>query len=65
MWSRMMSRGLLYSTVIIGVDFWLLTVITEAVAVSWNDLESGLRAKIMAVDFAGTSMLIVSTLWIL
>ena len=61
----MMSRGLLHSTVIIGVDFWSLAVIAEAVAVGWNDLESELRTKIMAIDFAGTSMLFVSTLWVL
>ena len=65
MWSRMMSRGILYSTVIIGFNFWLLAVIIGAVVVGWNDLESAVRKQTMMMDFVGVGALILVTLQIL
>jgi hypothetical protein len=62
MWSRMMSRGVLYSAVIVGFNFWLLAVITGAIVLGWNDLQSELRMKTMAKDFVGVGALIVVTL---
>jgi len=49
MWLCMSSsRGILYSTVIVG----------------WNDLDNGLGMKKIAIDFVGVGMLIVVTLTI-
>ena len=60
----MMSRGILYSAVIVGLNFWLSAVIAGAVIVGWNDLKSEVRMKTMAIDFVGVGLLIVATLWI-
>jgi hypothetical protein len=65
MWSRMMSRAVLYSTVIVGFNFWLLAVIAGAIVLGWNDLESELRMKTMMIDFVGVGALILVTLQIL
>jgi len=63
MGSRMMSRGVLYSVVIVGLNFWSLVVIAGAVVVGWNDLESTVRKQTMAIDFIGVGILIVVTLY--
>ena len=64
MWSRMMSRGILYSTVVVGLNIWLLAVLAGAVVVGWNDLECTARKQTMVFDFAGVGVLIAATLWI-
>jgi hypothetical protein len=65
MWSRMMSRSILYSTVIVGVNAWVLALIVGAVVVGWNDLECTFRKQTIAKDFFGVSLLIVVTLWLI
>ena len=61
MWSRMMSRGIVYSTVIIDFNFWLFAVIAGAIIVGWNDLDVSKRNITLAMDISGASMLIVIT----
>jgi len=65
MWSRMMSRGILYSSVMVGFNFWLIFVITGAVVVGWNDLASTVRKQTIAIDFIGVGGLIFVSLTIL
>ena len=65
MWSRMMSRGILYSTMIVGFNFWSCAVIAGAIIVGWNDLEGTIRKQTMMMDFVGVGALILVTLQIL
>ena len=61
MWSRMMSRGIVFSTMIVGFNLWLIAVLAGAIIVGWNDLDVSNRTKTLAFDIAGATMLIVIT----
>lgn len=64
MWSRMMSRAVLYSLVIVGFNLWAIPVIAGAIIVGWNDLDAKIRYRTIGIDLAGVFMLIALTGWI-
>ena len=64
MWSRMMSRGILFCTLVSGLNLWLLAIISGAILVSWNDLDASKRKQTFAMDFFGVTILILITLGI-
>jgi hypothetical protein len=64
MWPRMMNRAVIYSSIMIGFNYWLVLLLTGAILVVWYDLEEKIRYQIMALDLVGILILLALINWI-